>query len=44
MVTPGEGNLLSEREELERQAEGADLSATGENLLAPKKTKDTSQA
>ena len=38
MVTPGEGELLSEKEELERQAEGADLSGTGENLLAPEKT------
>ncbi|MBL3579585.1 mechanosensitive ion channel [Rhodovulum visakhapatnamense] len=37
MVTPGEGELLSEKEELERQAEGADLSDTGENLLAPEK-------
>lgn len=37
MVTPGEGDLLSERDELERQAEGADLSDTGENLLAPEK-------
>jgi small conductance mechanosensitive channel len=37
MVTPGEGELLSERDELERQAEGADLSDTGENLLAPEK-------
>jgi small-conductance mechanosensitive channel len=37
MVTPGEGALLSEKEELERQAEGADLSDTGENLLAPEK-------
>ncbi len=43
MVTPGEGDLLSEREELERQAEGADLSDTGENLLAPEKTKYTRQ-
>ena len=43
MVTPGEGDLLSERAELERQAEGADLSETGENLLTPEKTKNTSQ-
>jgi len=38
MATPGEGELLSERDELERQAEGADLSGAGENLLAPEKT------
>ena len=43
MVTPGEGDLLSERDELERQAEGANLSDTGENLLAPEKAKDTTQ-
>ena len=43
MVTPGEGDLRSEMAELERQAEGADLSETGENLLAPEKTKNTSQ-
>jgi small-conductance mechanosensitive channel len=43
MITPGEGDLLSEREELERQAEGADLSDTGENLLAPEQSKDTRQ-
>lgn len=37
VATAGEGDLLSEKEELERQADAADLSNTGENLLAPEK-------
>lgn len=43
VVTPGEGDLISEREELERQADGTDLSDTGANLLAPENNKDNSQ-
>ncbi|MEX1235834.1 MAG: mechanosensitive ion channel family protein [Roseovarius sp.] len=39
-VTPGEGDLLSERGALERQADCADLSDIGENLLTPKKEQD----
>lgn len=35
MVTVGEGDLLSEKEELERQAGGADMPEAEENLLAP---------
>lgn len=37
VATTGEGDLLSERDELERQADGTDLSDVGENLLAPQK-------
>jgi small-conductance mechanosensitive channel len=37
VVTPGEGDLLSEREELERQADAADLTDAGENLLPAEK-------
>ncbi len=42
-VTPGEGDLLSERGELERQAEDANLSDVGENLLTPEKKKPSSR-
>lgn len=37
VATAGEGDLLSEEEALERQADAADLSNTGENLLTPEK-------
>ncbi len=37
VATLGEGNLISESGELERQANVADLSNTGENLLVPEK-------
>ncbi len=37
VATVGEGDLISESRELERQADVADLSNTGENLLAPEK-------
>ncbi len=37
VATPGEGDLLSEREELERQADAADLTDAGENLLTAEK-------
>ena len=37
IATPGEGDLLSEMDELERQAEGADPTEAGENLLSPEK-------
>ena len=40
VVTIGEGNLISETEDLARQADVADLSDAGENLLAPPKTQD----
>lgn len=36
-ATPGEGGLLSEMGELERQADAADISEAGENLLVPEK-------
>ncbi|WP_255011165.1 mechanosensitive ion channel family protein [Roseovarius sp. M141] len=40
MVTSGEGDLTSERDELERQADAADMTGAGENLLAPEKKAD----
>ncbi len=40
VATLGEGDLTSESRELERQADVADLSGAGENLLAPEKKKD----
>ncbi len=40
VATLGEGDLISESGELERQADGADLSDAGENLLAPEKKED----
>lgn len=43
VAAPGEGDLLSERDELERQADGTDLSGVGENLLAPQKQKGASR-
>ncbi len=36
-LTPGKGDLASEKKKLERQADAADLSVAGENLLAPNK-------
>jgi len=44
VATLGEGNLISESGELERQADVADLSNTGENLLAPENKDDVSQS
>ncbi|WP_457939308.1 mechanosensitive ion channel domain-containing protein [Mesorhizobium sp. 10J20-29] len=41
IATTGEGELVSEREELERQADAADLSETGENLLSTEKRNAT---
>ncbi len=41
IATSGEGDLLSEKDELERQADAADLSDAGENLLASAKNEDT---
>lgn len=40
VATTGEGDLVSERAALERQAEVADLSDAGENLLATEKEQD----
>ncbi len=37
VATVGEGDLVSEEEDLERQADATDLSDTGENLLVPGK-------
>ncbi|WP_324753244.1 mechanosensitive ion channel family protein [Roseovarius sp. Pro17] len=41
IATAGEGDLLSEQDELERQADAADLSDAGENLLASAKNGET---
>ncbi|WP_417809763.1 mechanosensitive ion channel domain-containing protein [Thioclava sp.] len=41
IATPGEGDLVSEKKELERQADAADLSDAGENLLASDKPDGT---
>lgn len=40
IATPGEGDLASEQRDLERQADAADLSDAGENLLGPDKSAD----
>ena len=44
VATLGEGDLISESGELERQADVADLSNTGENLLAPEKKEDVTRS
>ncbi len=41
VATVGEGDLVSEEEDLERQADAADLSDTGENLLASGKDRES---
>jgi hypothetical protein len=41
VATTGEGDLLSERKELERQADAADLTDAGENLLPAEKRDST---
>ena len=43
VATLGEGDLVSESGELERQADVADLSNTGENLLAPERKNDVTR-
>jgi small conductance mechanosensitive channel len=44
VVTLGEGDLISESRELERQAEGTDLSNAGENLLVPEEKKGSTRS
>ena len=44
VVTLGEGDLISESRELERQADGTDLSNAGENLLVPEEKKGSTRS